>query len=436
MAAPIIQAQYQTLQDISGRFAKQSEQTLSMISQLQDHLRALQDGGWIGRGADGFFREMNNEVLPATRRLADALSESQAVTLQIIQVLREAEEEAAQPFKMGSEGQKKEQNVQTQPKDEHSQGDGGIVGQIGGALGPVGHFIEDHRDEVALGVAILAAGIATVATGGLAAAPIIAGAVAAGGITIGINAASPKYPLMDGVIGNTIGGAIIGFGVGSIGSAVSTFGIGKTLTSGLTGSGIDFAGQLGNQIFIHDKTIPEAFRSINYSDVAGGFFKGMIGVGAMGSAFDKAGGILKFGLGKTVGLGAITGMGGDQFAYLLKGKLNPHAAKTYGYLSPTRMAQDAAKGAASSVFAYGVAKGVNQIHPWAFRQGLYDHIHYQRTSAFLMKTPSQVSLGISRFTLYQPGWYEESHLGRILSRLEFGDGTPEIADFSQKFIGL
>ena len=88
MVAPIIQAQYEVLEGISGRFAQQSEQTVQMIQRLQEHLQALQDGGWEGRGAESFFREMENEVLPATQRLANALSESQAITLQIIQVLR------------------------------------------------------------------------------------------------------------------------------------------------------------------------------------------------------------------------------------------------------------------------------------------------------------------------------------------------------------
>lgn len=122
-----------------------------------------------------------------------------------------------------------------------------------------------------MGGAVLAAGIATAATGGLAA-PIIAGAVAAGGITMTINAASPEYPLMDGVLGNTFKGAMIGVGAGSIGSAIrsiATFGSGTgAAIAQRTGSSL--LGEWGGQFFGATKTISGTVSGLSQMIYEGG----------------------------------------------------------------------------------------------------------------------------------------------------------------------
>lgn len=372
MEAPVIQAQYQTLQEISGRFAKQSEQTTSMISQLQDHLRALQDGGWVGRGADGFFQEMGNEVLPATRRLADALSESQAVTLQIIQVLREAEDEAAQPFRMEGGEKQKGQNVVPPPDNVHSDDDGGILGWIGGAVGTAWNFIEDHRDQIALGGAILAAGIAgaavTIATGGTAA-PLVVGGMAgltgavvgtgvAGETTMLINGISAKYPLLDGVLNNMKAGAILGFGAGAIGSGLAGAGVVKTLVGGGINSAINFGGQMINQMIFQHRGLLDAGVHVDYGNVGGAYVKGMIGAGLFSGPLSQAGGILKVGLGKVLPLAVLKGAEGGQVEALLKSGLRPQNAGQYGYMSPNKILYDATKSAGESVITWNVAHGI------------------------------------------------------------------------------
>jgi hypothetical protein len=134
--------------------------------------------------------------------------------------MQEAEEEAARPFQGTVTGFIDAiDNSESDHKTAEEDNDSSIWGWISDTADAVGDFIVDHRDEIALGGAVIAAGVATVATGGLAA-PIIAGAVAAGGITAAVNASSPEYPLLDGVLGNTISGGFIGWGVGSAGAAV------------------------------------------------------------------------------------------------------------------------------------------------------------------------------------------------------------------------
>ncbi len=94
-----IRADYDQLQDIASRFANQAQVIQEMLQNVRSHMQPLEDGGWIGRGSDAFFSEMNDEVLPATERLQKALEEASRVTNQIAQTIRQAEEEASGLFK-------------------------------------------------------------------------------------------------------------------------------------------------------------------------------------------------------------------------------------------------------------------------------------------------------------------------------------------------
>lgn len=98
MGNDIIQAQYDALEQIAGRFGQQAEASAQVHSRLRQSARSLQEG-WEGRGSVAFFGEMNRDVLPAVQRLANALSGAQATTRYIRQVLQAAEEEAARPFR-------------------------------------------------------------------------------------------------------------------------------------------------------------------------------------------------------------------------------------------------------------------------------------------------------------------------------------------------
>lgn len=98
MGNDIIQAQYDQLEQIAVRFGRQAEATAQTTQRVQQAMRALQAGGWEGRGAAAFFGEMESSLLLSMQRLAAALQQSQTVTRQISQVMRAAEEEASRPF--------------------------------------------------------------------------------------------------------------------------------------------------------------------------------------------------------------------------------------------------------------------------------------------------------------------------------------------------
>jgi WXG100 family type VII secretion target len=95
-----IRADYEQLETIAGQFAKQAQAIQQMLQKVQKSMDELENDGWIGRGSDAFFAEMQGEVLPASNRLHDALEEANRVTKEIIQTVQEAEDEACSPFKV------------------------------------------------------------------------------------------------------------------------------------------------------------------------------------------------------------------------------------------------------------------------------------------------------------------------------------------------
>ncbi len=104
MDSNIVQAEYDVLETIAGRFARQAESTADMRLHLLRHVQTLQNGGWEGKGSEAFFAEMDKDIFPAVIRLGQALEQARSVTLQVRDVLKAAEEEAASPFRNGAEG--------------------------------------------------------------------------------------------------------------------------------------------------------------------------------------------------------------------------------------------------------------------------------------------------------------------------------------------
>jgi WXG100 family type VII secretion target len=104
MSTNIIQAQYDNLTTIASRFGQQIDATSILYCQVMQSYQPLEQGGWEGQGATAFYDEMQNEVFPAMQRLMSALSEAQMVTLQIRDIIWQAEEEAASVFGVDGTG--------------------------------------------------------------------------------------------------------------------------------------------------------------------------------------------------------------------------------------------------------------------------------------------------------------------------------------------
>jgi WXG100 family type VII secretion target len=102
--AELIRVDYEALANIADRFGQEAEAIEQMLQMMRRSMAPLQNGGWVGRGSDAFFAEMESDMLPAVRRLADALDQAGAVSRQIGEVMQGAEEEAGSPFRADSSG--------------------------------------------------------------------------------------------------------------------------------------------------------------------------------------------------------------------------------------------------------------------------------------------------------------------------------------------
>jgi WXG100 family type VII secretion target len=94
-----IRADYNQLTQIANRFTRQAAAMRSMQQKVQRSMNPLKAGGWVGLGSDAFFGEMEGKVLPGVKNLVNALDEAARVTKQMAQELKQAEEEAANPFR-------------------------------------------------------------------------------------------------------------------------------------------------------------------------------------------------------------------------------------------------------------------------------------------------------------------------------------------------
>ncbi|MGB8213741.1 MAG: WXG100 family type VII secretion target [Anaerolineales bacterium] len=92
------QLEYAELDTIVKKFRDEGEDIVQMRASMHERVLDLQKD-WVGAGADKFFSEMENDLLPALARLAGALFLAQDVLLKIIKTIQTSDEETAGYFK-------------------------------------------------------------------------------------------------------------------------------------------------------------------------------------------------------------------------------------------------------------------------------------------------------------------------------------------------
>lgn len=92
------QVNYEEMAGIIKTLKSEQEQMLALLKQTKSKAESLHGGGWVGQGADKFFDEMNNVCLPAVGRLANALGVGAQVAQEIINTIRQADEETQSYF--------------------------------------------------------------------------------------------------------------------------------------------------------------------------------------------------------------------------------------------------------------------------------------------------------------------------------------------------
>lgn len=94
----VIQADYEQLEQIASRFANQSQAIEQMLQKVRSSMDKLENDGWVGRGADAFFAEMHDKIIPTCQKLINLLNDASETTKQISQRVQTAEREAAALF--------------------------------------------------------------------------------------------------------------------------------------------------------------------------------------------------------------------------------------------------------------------------------------------------------------------------------------------------
>ncbi len=104
MTAPRIQCDYDALLALAGNFQQHAEETRALLDACRHGVDALRSGDWIGVGAQHFYQEMDEIVLPAVQHLLSALNEAANAAKRICDLFEAAEDEAGALFRSGQSG--------------------------------------------------------------------------------------------------------------------------------------------------------------------------------------------------------------------------------------------------------------------------------------------------------------------------------------------
>jgi WXG100 family type VII secretion target len=104
MAVPRVRGNYDELAQIAKTFGAQADQIDGVAQRLKQNKEVLRNGGWVGKGADAFYAEMDTQVLPAVQRLTQALRTGGQVTAQISAIIQQVETEVAALFRSTGAG--------------------------------------------------------------------------------------------------------------------------------------------------------------------------------------------------------------------------------------------------------------------------------------------------------------------------------------------
>ncbi|MCB9453082.1 MAG: WXG100 family type VII secretion target [Anaerolineaceae bacterium] len=89
-----IEINYELMTTIKTKFSDKAEQVNQLKQSLQAQIDNLRQGGWIGQGANAFYGEMDQLLMPSLTRLQQALVMAEENTATIATEFQAAEDEA------------------------------------------------------------------------------------------------------------------------------------------------------------------------------------------------------------------------------------------------------------------------------------------------------------------------------------------------------
>lgn len=84
---------YDQLSSIIKTFRTEAQDIDGLLKQTKGKVESLHDNQWVGQGADKFFNEMEQLVLPATGKLVGALGYAADTAQKIADTIRQHDEE-------------------------------------------------------------------------------------------------------------------------------------------------------------------------------------------------------------------------------------------------------------------------------------------------------------------------------------------------------
>jgi uncharacterized protein YukE len=92
-----VQLKYDELRILVKHFKNEGEDLFALYIQTREKLNCLKSE-WVGEGANKFFEEMEQEVLPALKRASEACFSSQNVLMRVITIISDADQETKKFF--------------------------------------------------------------------------------------------------------------------------------------------------------------------------------------------------------------------------------------------------------------------------------------------------------------------------------------------------
>ena len=92
-----VQLKYDELRTLVKHFKNEGEDLFALYIQTREKLDGLKSE-WVGEGANKFFEEMEQEVLPALKRASEACFSSQNVLMRVLTIINDADLETKKFF--------------------------------------------------------------------------------------------------------------------------------------------------------------------------------------------------------------------------------------------------------------------------------------------------------------------------------------------------
>lgn len=142
MTVPIIQAEFEELEQISRQFDELAAINLAMCQRVTTTFDNLVPNGWEGSAASAFHNEMESDIVPTLQRLVESLATAAEVTRLIVSVLESAEEEAYGQFRVLEDAASSSQS-----KSLDSAGHGGNFSNwLNDLFAPNSFLVDSSRD--------------------------------------------------------------------------------------------------------------------------------------------------------------------------------------------------------------------------------------------------------------------------------------------------